>query len=93
MHHIPSYCTHASYMIAEVPAGVVEELQEVLVEEVEPEAKAQECLDHHPSPFEKGEPQHLIPTVCTNLFNYHLTMFIALGCKSCLETIAAFILD
>jgi hypothetical protein len=40
----------------EVPVGIVEELPGILVEEGEPEAGAQECPDHHPSSFEKGEP-------------------------------------
>jgi hypothetical protein len=46
-----------------VPVGIAEELQGILVEEGEPEAKAQECPDHRPGSFEKGEPQHLISYV------------------------------
>jgi hypothetical protein len=44
----------------EVPIGIVEELQQVLREEGEPKAEAQECSNHRPSSFEKGEPRHLI---------------------------------
>jgi hypothetical protein len=36
--------------------GIVEELPGILVEEGETKAKAQECPDHRPSSFEKGEP-------------------------------------
>jgi hypothetical protein len=50
----------------EVPIGVVEELHEVFAEEIEPEAEAQECPDHRPNSFEKGEPRHVIPTVWSN---------------------------
>jgi hypothetical protein len=32
------------------------ELQEISTKKVEPEANAQECLDDHPSSFEKGNP-------------------------------------
>jgi hypothetical protein len=39
--------------------GIVEELPGILMEEGEPEGEAQECPDHHPSSFEKGEPWHL----------------------------------
>jgi hypothetical protein len=46
--------------VGEVPVGVAEELQEVLAEEGESEAEVQECSDHCPNSFEKGEPQHLI---------------------------------
>jgi hypothetical protein len=35
--------------------GIVKELPGILVEEGEPEAEAQECPDHSPSSFEKGE--------------------------------------
>jgi hypothetical protein len=50
----------------EVQVGVAEELQEVSAEEVEPEVEAQECPEHRPSSFKKGEPRHLISTVCNN---------------------------
>jgi hypothetical protein len=65
MHHLPSYYTmHHTGSQKEVPIGVDEELQKVLAKESEPEAEDQECLDHRPSSFEKGEPRHLIPMVC-----------------------------
>jgi hypothetical protein len=38
-----------------------EELQEIAAEEVEPEAEAQECLDHRPSSFEKDKPHTYLP--------------------------------
>jgi hypothetical protein len=44
----------------------VEELQEISVEDIVPEAEAQECPNHRPSSFEKGKPRHLIPMVCNN---------------------------
>jgi hypothetical protein len=54
---------HHTWSQEEVPVGIAEELQGILVEEGEPEAKAQECPDHRPGSFEKGEPQHLISYV------------------------------
>jgi hypothetical protein len=41
----------------EVPVGIVEEMLGILMEEGEPEAETQECPDHCPSSFEKGEPR------------------------------------
>jgi hypothetical protein len=76
-----------------VPVEGTKELQEISVEEIEPEAEAQECPNHHPSFFEKGKPRHLIPKFYNNWFIYYLQMFVALGCRSLLKTIAAFILD
>jgi hypothetical protein len=43
-----------------VPLGIIEEMQGILMEEGETKAEAQECTDHRPSSFEKGEPQYLI---------------------------------
>jgi hypothetical protein len=40
----------------EVPVGIFEEMPGILVEEGKPEVEAQECSDHRPSSFEKGEP-------------------------------------
>jgi hypothetical protein len=52
-HTTPMYHTRSQ---EEVPVGVAEELQGVLTEEGESEAEVQECSDHRPSSFEKGEP-------------------------------------
>jgi hypothetical protein len=49
-----------------VPVEGTKELQEISVEEIEPEAEAQECPNHHPSFFEKGKPRHLIPKFYNN---------------------------
>jgi hypothetical protein len=58
---------------------IVEELPGILVEGGEPEAEAQECPDHRPSSFEKGEPQHLT-TYIYNILIYALPTYIdALG--------------
>jgi hypothetical protein len=59
--------------------GIVEELPGILVEEGEPEAKAQECPDHRPSSFEKGETRHLTPYVCSTLIYSLPTYMVALG--------------
>jgi hypothetical protein len=66
----------------EVPVGIVEELSGILVEEGEPEAEAQECPDHRPSSFEKGEPRHLTPYVLQyfNLFTTYL--YCCIRCRS-----------
>jgi hypothetical protein len=59
--------------------GIVEELPGVLVEEGELEAEAQECLDHRPSSFEKGEPRHLTSYICNTLLHSLPTYIVALG--------------
>jgi hypothetical protein len=60
--HIASI--HHTLSQEEVQVGIVEELLGILVEEGESKAEAQECLDHHPSSFEKGEPRHLTSYIC-----------------------------
>ena len=40
---------------------IVEELPGILVEEGEREVEAQECPNHRPSSFEKGEPDIKLP--------------------------------
>jgi hypothetical protein len=59
--------------------GIVEELPGILVEEGEPEVEAQECPDHHPSSFKKGEPQHLTSYICNTLNSSLPTYVVALG--------------
>jgi hypothetical protein len=63
----------------EVPVGIVEELPGILMEEGEPEAKAQECPNHRPSSFEKGEPQHLTSYICNTLIYSLPSYIVALG--------------
>jgi hypothetical protein len=72
------------------PKGVLiraEELQEVLAEEVEPEAEAQECPNHRPSSFKKGKPRRLIPMIYNICLCTYLPMIVALDYRSCLKTI------
>jgi hypothetical protein len=78
-HHVFSYCIHTSYRIVEVPVAIVEELPGILVEEGEPEAEAQECPDHRPSSFEKGEPRHLTSHIYNILIYALPTYIVALG--------------
>jgi hypothetical protein len=63
----------------EVPVGIVEELPGILVEEGGPEAKAQECPDHRPSSFEKGEHRHLTSYICNTSIYSLPTYIVALG--------------
>jgi hypothetical protein len=49
------------------------------VEEGEPEVKAQECPDHRPSSFEKGELRHLTSYICNTLIYSLPTYIVALG--------------
>jgi hypothetical protein len=56
--------------------GIVEELPDILVEEGEPEAEAQECPDHHPSSFEKGEPRHLTSYIYNILIIHYLPILL-----------------
>ena len=63
----------------EVPVEIVEELPGIIVEEGEPEAEAQECPDHRPSSFEKGEPRHLTSYICNTLIYSPPTYIVALG--------------
>jgi hypothetical protein len=58
---------------------IIEELLGILVEEGEPEAEAQECPDHRPSSFEKGEPRHLTSYICSTLIYSLPTYIVALG--------------
>jgi hypothetical protein len=59
--------------------AIVEELPGILVEEGEPEAEAQECPDHRPSSFEKGEPRHLTSYIYNILIYALPTYIVALG--------------
>jgi hypothetical protein len=54
---------HHTKLLEEVPVGIVEELPGILVEEGEPKVEAQECPDHRPSSFKKGELWHRTPYV------------------------------
>jgi hypothetical protein len=63
----------------EVSVGIVEELPGILVEEGEPEAKAQECPDHFPNSFKKGEPPHLTSYICNTLIYSLPTYIVALS--------------
>jgi hypothetical protein len=63
----------------EVPVGIVEELPRILVEEGELEVEAQECLDHHPSSFDKGEPWHLTSYIRNSLIYSLPNYIVALG--------------
>jgi hypothetical protein len=59
--------------------GIVKELPGILVEEGEPEAEAQECPDHSPSSFEKGESWHLTFYICNTLIYSLPTYIVVLG--------------
>ena len=63
----------------EVPVGVAEELQGVLTEEGESEAEVQECSDHCPNSFEKGELWNLTSYICNTLIYSLLAYIVALG--------------
>jgi hypothetical protein len=55
--------------------GIIEELPGILMEEGEPEVEAQECPDHRPNSFEKGEPRHPTSYICNTLI-YSLHAYI-----------------
>jgi hypothetical protein len=49
------------------------------VEEGEPEAEVQECPDHRPNSFEKGEPRYLTSYIYNTLIYSLPTYIVALG--------------
>jgi hypothetical protein len=75
---------HHTGLQEEVPFGIVEELSGILVEEGEPEVEAQECPDHHPNSFEKGELWNLTSYICNTLVYSLSTYIVALGICRCL---------
>jgi hypothetical protein len=50
-----------------------------------------ECLDHKPTSFLKGKPRSILSLLCFYKYQFESFMFDALGCRSWMETLDAYI--
>jgi hypothetical protein len=50
-----------------------------------------QCLDHKPASFLKGKPRSILSLLCFYKYQFESFMFDALGCRSWMETLDAYI--